>query len=118
MACELRRRGIRSRIIDKAAAPGTSSRANGMHPRTLEVLDYMGIAERMTARGLEGVGFNVYNGDKLLLHMHIRLSEKDPTVPYPGTLLIPQNVTEQVFIEFLQELGGTVERSQELVDLQ
>ena len=46
MACELRRRGIRSRILDKAAAPGTSSRANGLHPRTLEVLDNMGIAER------------------------------------------------------------------------
>src|SRR5438874_6524581 len=70
MACELRRRGIRSRIIDKAAAPGTSLRANGMHPRTLEVLDNMGIAERMISRGVEGVGFNVYNGNKLLLHMN------------------------------------------------
>ncbi len=38
-ASELLRRGVRCRILDKAASPATTSRANGIQPRTLELFD-------------------------------------------------------------------------------
>ena len=42
LACELLRRGVSCRIIDKAASPATTFRALGLLPRTLELFDTMG----------------------------------------------------------------------------
>ena len=51
LACELLRRGVNCRIIDKAASPATTSRALGLQPRTLELFDTMGIIDRVLAAG-------------------------------------------------------------------
>ena len=44
MACELLRRGITCRILDKTEAPATTSRAIGLQARTLEVFANMAIS--------------------------------------------------------------------------
>ena len=51
LAAELIRRGVRCRIIDKAPAPATTSRALGLQPRTIELFDAMGVAEEVLAAG-------------------------------------------------------------------
>lgn len=38
-------------------------------------------------------------------------------IPYPYGLLLPQNVTEELLIARLHELGGSVERLHEVADL-
>ena len=43
LACELLARGIRARIIDKGDGVVLQTRALGVHARTLEVLDMMGL---------------------------------------------------------------------------
>ena len=45
MACELARSGVRCRIIDKAGAPASTSRALGIFPRTLEMFQMMGMVD-------------------------------------------------------------------------
>ena len=45
MACELARRGVRCRIIDKAATPASTSRALAIFPRTLEIFEMMGMVD-------------------------------------------------------------------------
>ena len=77
MACELLRRGITCRILDKAAAPGMTSRAVGVQTRTLEVFDRMGIIEEVLARGVAGVCLNIYERDTRLLRMNFRFLASD-----------------------------------------
>ena len=52
MACELLRHGVRCRIIDRAAERSQTSKALAIFPRTLEVFETMGIADRCLAGGL------------------------------------------------------------------
>ncbi len=116
MACELLRRGITCRILDKAAAPGMSSRAVGVQARTLEVFDRMGIIEEVLARGVTGVSLNLYERDTLLLHMNFRFLASD-AIPYPYVVLLPQYVTEELLIALLHTEGGVVERLKEVTEL-
>ena len=116
MACELLRRGINCRIIDKAAAAGTSSRAMGVQPRTLEVFDNMGIIEQVLSRGVTDREIRVYERDRLLLHMNFNFLASD-AIPYPYGVMLPQNVTEELLIELLHQEGGTVERLKEMTEL-
>ena len=51
LAAELLARGISVRIIDKGDGVVLQARAIGIHARTLEVLDTMGLAERFVERG-------------------------------------------------------------------
>jgi hypothetical protein len=51
LAAELLARGIGVRIIDKGDGVALQTRAIGIHARTLEVLDMMGLAERFVERG-------------------------------------------------------------------
>ena len=53
MACELARHGIAPRIIDKAPAPSDKSKAFGIHARTLELFEVMGIADTVLGRAPE-----------------------------------------------------------------
>src|SRR6202166_5100628 len=50
-ALELSRLGIAVRIIDKQAAPPTTSRAVGVQARTLELLELRGLADEMPRPG-------------------------------------------------------------------
>jgi 2-polyprenyl-6-methoxyphenol hydroxylase-like FAD-dependent oxidoreductase len=51
LAAELLARGINVRIIDKGDGMALQSRAIGIHARTLEALDMMGLAERFIEHG-------------------------------------------------------------------
>ena len=51
LACELLRRGVDCRIVDKSASPATTSRALGLQPHTLELFDAMGVVNRVLATG-------------------------------------------------------------------
>lgn len=116
MACELLRRGITCRILDKAAAPGMTSRAVGVQARTLEVFDRMGIIEEVLARGVMGVSLNIYEHDTRLLHLNFRFLASD-AIPYPYNVLLPQHVTEELLIALLHTAGGEVERLKEVTEL-
>jgi len=116
MACELLRHGIRCRIIDKAAEPVQTSRALGIQARTLEVFAMMGVIDPILAAGTKARGATFHRGDEDILHVslqHIR----DHESPYPFLLILPQSQTEAILNQRLQELGGTVERSRELIDI-
>lgn len=45
----LARRGLAVRLVDQAAAPFHGSRGKGLQPRTLEVLDNVGVTDRLIA---------------------------------------------------------------------
>ena len=61
-----------------------------MHARTLEVLDELGTAQALIARGVPITKFVVRDGSRRLLTVPFRGL---PT-PYPYTLMVPQCETE------------------------
>jgi 2-polyprenyl-6-methoxyphenol hydroxylase-like FAD-dependent oxidoreductase len=91
LARQLGRHGVPYRIVEKSPAPFDGSRGKGLQPRTLEVLDDLGLIERFLAAG----------GDypELLAHLpdggthRFRLDEPHPptpAVPWPNMLMLPQ----------------------------
>ena len=51
LACDLARRGVPLRIIDKSPTYFAGSRGKGLQPRSLELLDDLGIVEEILANG-------------------------------------------------------------------
>ena len=52
LAAELARHGVASRLVDRLSAPSPYCRAIGVTPRTLEVLEDMGVAAAMMDAGI------------------------------------------------------------------
>jgi 2-polyprenyl-6-methoxyphenol hydroxylase-like FAD-dependent oxidoreductase len=113
LAAELARRGVPCRIVDRAAGPATESRALGVHARTLEVWDVMGIVQEALSRGVRCAGISVHNGAKTLAELRMSGLES----PYPFALLLPQSETERILNGLVARLGAPVERETELLAL-
>ena len=115
LACDLRRRGIRCRIVDSAEHPAQQTKAVGIQARSLELLAKMGIASSAIARGLTTSLFSIYSDGKRL--MRIDFQEHLRGSPYPYVLLLPQNETEEILTEHLRSLGTSVEWQTEMIGL-
>ena len=111
LAVQLLARGIRTRIIDKHAAPLPYSRALGLQARTLELLDTMGLAEAFIDAGHQVHGLRMYSGRRTL----VRLAFAHNGSRFSYVLHLPQQETENLLRARFIELGGTVERGIELV---
>jgi 2-polyprenyl-6-methoxyphenol hydroxylase-like FAD-dependent oxidoreductase len=93
-------------VIDRQAEGANESRAAVIHARTLEVLEGLGVTDRLIARGLRIADFRLRDRDRVLLTMNF---DGIPSA-YRFALLCPQNVTEDVLQARLAELGGSIER--------
>ena len=60
LALWLTRLGIRVRIIDKTAEPGTTSRALAVQARTLELYRQVGLADAVVERGRKMTAINLW----------------------------------------------------------
>ncbi len=114
MACELLRRGISCRLLDKSDAPSQTSKALGIQSRTLEVFEDMGIIEKVLAQGTQATAANIYEGNNRLVYLDLQ----NLKAPYPFVLVLQQSQTESILIELLHSLGGKVERSREVIAIQ
>ncbi|WP_448616640.1 FAD-dependent monooxygenase [Modestobacter sp. URMC 112] len=117
LACDLRRRGVACRVVDRAPTHHTRSRGKGLQPRSLEVFDDLGIADAALAAGRSSHRLHLYSGGRLALDLEVPARPPQPGVPYPNLVVLPQWRTEQVLRTRLSALGGAVELGQELVDL-
>ncbi|WP_344107772.1 NAD(P)/FAD-dependent oxidoreductase [Kribbella alba] len=106
VAVSLVQHGREVTVIDRQAAGANTSRASVVHPRTLELLEQLGVTKRLTELGLHVEQFNIADGDRTLVPVRF---DGLPTA-YPYVLMVPQNVTEQVLLDRLEELGGSVRR--------
>jgi 2-polyprenyl-6-methoxyphenol hydroxylase-like FAD-dependent oxidoreductase len=111
--CELARRGIRVRVIDKLVQPTDQSRAIAIHARSLDMFDRMGIVDEMLSTGIKARGMQLYAGHSKLFR--VPLGDVDSAFPF--TLTTAQTETERVLGEHLESLGVTVDRGAELAAL-
>ena len=114
LAGQLASQGIRCRIIDKAAARSPHSRALVVQPRTLELLDYMGLADTLIAAGQPTPEVAVYLNGQRIADLVIKDTGITDTA-YPFLLFVSQVETERVLERYLNDQGVQVERPLELV---
>jgi 2-polyprenyl-6-methoxyphenol hydroxylase-like FAD-dependent oxidoreductase len=116
LALDLARRGIPFRLIDAAESPFEGSRAKGIQPRTLEILDDFGLVHDVLAAGAPYPKLRTHVGP-----FSVRAGSLSParqsteSVPYPNLWMVPQNRTEAILRERLQSFGGNVEFDKALV---
>ena len=113
MANELARHGAGCRIIDRSAKPSQTSKALAIFPRTLEVFETMGIADRFIAAGHRLNGLSLHHR----LEQIARIEFTSVASPFPFALGLPQSETERLLGEHLNAFGITVERGVELTSL-
>jgi 2-polyprenyl-6-methoxyphenol hydroxylase-like FAD-dependent oxidoreductase len=93
-------------VVDRQETGANTSRAAVVHARTLEMLECVGVSKRLAGLGIQAPRFSIRDGDRELVPVRF---DRLPTA-YPYTLMVPQNVTEQVLLDRLEELGGRVHR--------
>jgi 2-polyprenyl-6-methoxyphenol hydroxylase-like FAD-dependent oxidoreductase len=110
MAAEAARFGLSVRVIDKAPAPTTTSKALVVWSRTLELMDRMGCTQSFLDAGLRTHGVSMRHGAEILGQARL------DTVPsaYNYALMIPQRDTERLMTAHLGAFGVNVEREAEL----
>jgi 2-polyprenyl-6-methoxyphenol hydroxylase-like FAD-dependent oxidoreductase len=114
LALWLTRLGVRVRIVDKTAEPGTTSRALAVQARTLELYNQIGLADAVIERGWKTIAVNLWVDGKKAAHAVF--GEMGAGVsPFPYALIFPQDEHERLLIDRLAEAGVHIERQTELL---
>ncbi|MGH3827054.1 MAG: FAD-dependent monooxygenase [Pseudonocardiaceae bacterium] len=120
LACELARRGVACRVVDKAPGLFAGSRGKGLTSRTQEVFDDLGVSGAVLAGGMPFPKFRMYAGHSVVSERTLaemlgtEALRRSAAVPYPGVWLIPQWRTDKILADRLVALGGRVEFDTEL----
>ncbi len=115
LALWLANQGIRPRIIDKAAAPGTTSRALVVQARTLELYRQLDLADTVVTQGHIVPAINLWVQGEPAARLPFETIGAGLT-PYPFLLIFPQDAHERLLIARLEHAGISVERQCELLD--
>src|SRR5215510_4131771 len=114
LALWLARLGVRVRIIDKTAEPGTTSRAVAVQARTLELYRQLDLAAAVVEAGVQVAAANLWVGGAKAARLPLgRMGEG--LSPFPYALTYPQDAHERLLIERLDAFGVKVERRTELI---
>jgi len=98
-------------ILDRQAAGENTSRACVVHARTLEVLESIGATAELLKLGVVVPIFRIRDRGKILATIDFRNLE----TAYPFTLMCPQDRVEAVLLQRLESLGGSVQRSSQVI---
>ncbi|MDX3116712.1 FAD-dependent oxidoreductase [Streptomyces scabiei] len=117
LAIDLVRRGLDVRVVDRSPHAFDGSRAKGVQPRSLEVLEDLGALDDVLAGGSVYPRLGLHAGPLAVPWRMFPHKEATPDVPYPNTWLIPQFRTDRALHARLGELGREIEFGRELTDL-
>jgi 2-polyprenyl-6-methoxyphenol hydroxylase-like FAD-dependent oxidoreductase len=115
LACGLRKAGIAVRVVDKATGPAVTSRALGLQPRGVEVLDRLGALGDLPDRGLAVSSVVITVNGRELARLHVRQSMK--RLGGRAALLMSQADIEGALRDRLAALGGSVEWDRPVTDV-
>src|SRR5437870_5395860 len=101
LALWLARLGVRVRVVDKTAEPGTTSRALAVQVRTLELYRQLGFAREVIEAGLKFGGLNFWARNRKVAHAELGEIGAGKS-PYPYAIIYPQDKHERFLIERLE----------------
>ncbi|MFI6928584.1 FAD-dependent oxidoreductase [Nonomuraea spiralis] len=113
LACGLLQHGVSVRVVDKAAGPATTSRANFVHARGSEVLDRLDALGDLPQESVRAMTITTYAGDRPM--MRIRFGDPGLGTAAPP-MVISQARVEERLRERLAALGGRPEWGNGLVE--
>lgn len=105
-AIELRRHGVRCRIVDPLLQPPQYAKAVGVQPRTLEIFEGMGVLRQVLDAAIQMRGQIVYVNGERVSQLELTLPDD---IPF-GFTAIPQYDTERILRDRLATLDLPVER--------
>ena len=114
LALWLTKLGVKSRIIDKTAGPGTTSRALAVQARTLELYNQLDLTDEVIKQGHKTRAVNLWVKGRRATRIPFEKVGAGLT-PYPFLMIYPQDEHERLLVSRLQALGVRVERSTELM---
>lgn len=118
MACDLLRRGIGFRIIEKSADHFPGSRGKGLTPRSLEVLDDLGVIDQLMPYMYHPI-IRQYDGPTVLKDEAPHEGfVPTPNTPYASPLWVPQFQIEHTLRQQLAGGGKYVELATELTGIE
>ena len=106
LACGLLANGVAARVIDKADEPAGTSRALGLQPRGIEVVERVGALNGLPQRALQVEEIVVHINGKQAAR--VRVGQRTSLVKRPG-LVISQADVEAELRRRVSELGGRIE---------
>lgn len=115
LACCLRLQGVSVRVIDRAAGPATTSRANFLHARGSEVLDRIGALGTLPDDSLRAMRITSYLDDRPLMTLEFGDPKMDTAAP---PMVVSQAKVEAALRARLAELGAAPEWGNALVGIQ
>ena len=114
LAIELARRGAPLHLIDRRPERLGRDRAVALKSRSLEVMASIGLADRFVQRGQILRGITLFSD-----RTEVASVEFDGLdTPFPFLLSIPEEETERILTERLEEFGGRIERGVEFAGLE
>jgi 2-polyprenyl-6-methoxyphenol hydroxylase-like FAD-dependent oxidoreductase len=117
LATQLQSFGISFRIIDRLRDRTRESRALGVQARTLELLQTLGLGERLVARGKTSTRVKFHLEGRAAAAVTLgEIGAVDTRFPF--ILFVSQAETEEVLNEYLRASGVVIERSTELVSFE
>jgi 2-polyprenyl-6-methoxyphenol hydroxylase-like FAD-dependent oxidoreductase len=119
LACDLLRRGISFRIIEKLPDYFPGSRGKGLSPRSLEVLEDLGVLENLLPYGYFHPIIRQYDGPTVLKDIDVHEGfVPTPNTPYASTFWVPQFQVERILREQLAKGGKHIELGTELTAIE
>lgn len=111
LTCDLLMRGFSVALIEQRTEPAVTSRAIGLQPRALEILERLEAAGGLKEEAVRAVGTDIHADGRCILWLEQSFGDIAP-------LLIGQHRIEARLRERIAVLGGEVQWGCELVDLE
>src|SRR5690606_8732427 len=106
LAVDLARRVVDALVVEASPEPLRQSRGKGLQPRSLEVLDDLGVAGEVLAAGAWRQDITLYKDGRRLARLGAGSAEPRPDLPYPNIVMIPQWRLTAILRDRLSALGG------------
>ncbi|MFK8907271.1 rifampin monooxygenase [Streptomyces sp. YS-3] len=110
LACELRLHGVRVVVLEKLTEPTEQSRGQGLHARSVEVMDQRGLLDRFLAVSEKFQVGGLFGGV-------VKAWPEGLDTAHPFGVATPQPVTERLLTERALELGAEIRRGCEVAGL-
>ncbi|MFD8249057.1 rifampin monooxygenase [Nocardia sp. NPDC059691] len=110
LVSELRLHGVHTLVLEKETEPSTLSRGQGLHARSVEMMDQRGLLDRFLAVSKKFQVGGLFGG--IVKPWPDRLE-----TAHPYGLATPQPVTERLLNEYALEVGAEIRRGCEVVGL-
>jgi 2-polyprenyl-6-methoxyphenol hydroxylase-like FAD-dependent oxidoreductase len=116
LANQLARRGVRVMVIDRNAGPSRETRALGVHARSLEIYQRLGIAAEAVQLGKRSDGANLWAAGERKGRVPLGDAGRELS-PFPYILVLGQDANERLLGKRLQDFGVQVQWRTELLGI-